>query len=345
MRQRLLIVGNPGVTHIGAHFVTAAKALRLKIKLCDTNAAWDAAWPVTKFNWWLRGHRPPHLRQFSRHVLRTCESKKPTWILLTGLAPVERSILEEIGEMDIVRLLYLTDDPWNPAHKGSWFLQTLPFFERVYSPRRSNLEDLKGIGCNKASYLPFAFDPETHFPEQPAEADKKDPFAHEIVFIGGADADRTPYISALIREGFEVGLYGGYWERFSSTRSRALGHVDPQSMRKIVAESHVALCLVRRANRDGHAMRSYELPAMGACMLVEDTQEHREILGQDGDNVVYFSTVAEMIGKLRWLLKHEEERTRLSEAVRAHVIKGRNTYGDRLLSMLQMKSQGKSASN
>lgn len=343
--QGLVIIGNPNPTHVGAHFVNAAKTLGVSVRLCDSGVAFDAFWPVVKLNWWLRGHRPPRLRQFSRQVLETCESTKPTWILLTGLAPVDRTVLEKIGSMGIARLIYLTDDPWNPAHTASWFLQTLPLFERVYSPRKSNLEDLKRLGCESVSYLPFAFNPKIHFPENSDGTDENIRFGHEIVFIGGADADRTPYISALIREGFKVGLYGGYWERFAGTKAHALGQVDSHTMRRIVAESHVALCLVRRANRDGHAMRSFELPAMGACMLVEDTEEHREIFGKDTDKVVYFSTVSEMIGKLRWLLDHKKQRKRLSDAVHALIVEGGNTYSDRLAFMLQLDREGKSSPN
>ena len=51
----------------------------------------------------------------------------------------------------------------------------------------------------------------------------------------------------------------------------------------------VNLCLVRRAKRDGHVMRSFEIAAVGGCMLAQDTDEHREIFGPEGEAVRLFS--------------------------------------------------------
>jgi spore maturation protein CgeB len=82
-------------------------------------------------------------------------------------------------------------------------------------------------------------------------------------------------------------------------------------------------------------MRTFEVPAIGACMLTEDTQEHREIFGEEGQAVVYFRSKSEMVEKLRWLLGHDHERERLASAAHELITNGRNTYKDRLLQMLE----------
>ena len=99
--------------------------------------------------------------------------------------------------------------------------------------------------------------------------------------MGGADRDRVPFIAALGAAGFSIALYGDHWDRFPETKPYDRGYADPQTLRQATAAAKIALCLVRRANRDGHVMRSFEIPAIGACMLVEDTEEHREIFGPD----------------------------------------------------------------
>jgi spore maturation protein CgeB len=78
------------------------------------------------------------------------------------------------------------------------------------------------------------------------------------------------------------------------------------------------------------------MPAIGACMLVEDTGEHREIFGGDREAVVYFRSIGEMVEKLRWLLDHDCERRRLAASVHRLIISGKNTYKDRLISMLAL---------
>jgi spore maturation protein CgeB len=257
-------------------------------------------------------------------------------MLSTGLAPIEAWALEAIGKLGVQRLNYLTDDPWNPAHRALWVMEALPLYDHVFSPRHANLEDLRQLGCAKISYLPFAYAPELHFPESPAASEEWASCPADVVFAGGADRDRVPYMAALIRAGFQVALYGGYWERYPEARTYVRGHADPQTLRMAISTAKVALCLVRRANRDGHVMRTFEVPAIGACMLTEDTEEHREIFGEEGKAVVYFRPILEMIEKLRWLLDHDDERQRLAEAAYRLIVNGRNTYKDRLLTMLEL---------
>lgn len=332
---RLLIVGNPSEIHVGSHLAKAARMLGIEVDMLDMTQAF-AAPRVVRSLWWRWDRRPFRLRTFSRAVVEQCRTFQPTWLLTTGLAPVDEAALQEIGRMGIARLNYLTDDPWNPAHRARWFFRAVLHYDHVFSPRQANLEDLRRLGCREVTYLPFAYNPTLHFPEPPCTVEEKARFACDVVFAGGADRDRVPYIAALIRAGFNVGLYGGYWERYPETRAHARGHVDMPTLRKAIGGAKVALCLVRRANRDGHVMRTFEVPAMKACMLTEDTQEHREIFGPEGEAVLYFRTPDEMITKLRWLLDHDDERRRLAAAARARIINGRNTYKDRLMTMLEL---------
>ena len=155
-----------------------------------------------------------------------------------------------------------------------------------------------------------------------------------MAFAGGADPDRIASIGVLTRRGFRVALYGGYWQRYGETRTQGRGHADPQTLRKAIAGAKVALGLVRRANRDGHSMRTFEVAAMGGCMLAEDTDEHRQILGEDGEAAVYFRSPAEMIERLQWLLAAEDERQRLKVTIQARITSQPNTYQDRLEAML-----------
>jgi spore maturation protein CgeB len=334
--KSMLLVGNPGVVHVGTHLLQAVKTLNLQVVFADATKAFAGPLWSVKFHWWLRGHHPPLLRRFSQHVIQFCQEFQPSCLLSTGIAPIERSALEAIGNLGIQRLNYLTDDPWNPAHWAPWFMKALPCYDQIFFPRRANLEDLQRLGCPKVAYLPFAYAPEIHFREPPATPSEEACLSSDVVFAGGADRDRVPLMAALARAGFRVRLYGGYWERFPETRPYTHGNADPHTLRKVIAAAKVALCLVRRANRDGHVMRTFEVPAMGGCMLTEDTEEHREIFGEEGKAVVYFRIVDEMIQKLNWLLDHDDERRRLADTAHTLITEGSNSYKDRLVSMLDL---------
>jgi len=338
MAERLLMVGNPERIHIGAHLHEAARELGLAVRFCDARRAAEGPRWLARLNWHLRGHRPARLRSFSNHVVEACRDFEASWLLAAGIAPIDEEALMSIGELGVRRLNYLTDDPWNPALRGAWFLRALPHYDSVFSPRRSNLGELRTHGCSRGSYLPFAYAPSQHYDERP-RVEEEAKLASDVIFVGGADRDRLPLVTALISAGLRVALYGGYWNQYTETRRHDRGHADPQTLRKATHAAKIALCLVRRANRDGHVMRSFEIPAIGACMLVEYTEEHSEIFGPDGESVVYFRSIPEMVDKAHWLLDRPDERQRLAAATHLRIVNGSHTYRDRLAAMLGLRTK------
>jgi hypothetical protein len=332
---RLLLVANPSEVHVGAHFYAAARRLNIPVSLVDSSKALSGNRWVNSFCYHLRGHRPFHLHRVSRQVRAEAERFQPTVLLATGMAAIEAKDLSAIRAMGVHTCNFLTDNPFNPSLASSWFTKALPEYDVVFNPRRSNIDDLRAAGCRDVRYLRFAYAPEIHFPEKPANQAECAKFDSELFFAGAADRDRIDYMALLIQKGVRLALYGSFWDRYSPTRSVALGVADAATARKAVAGGKAALCLVRRANRDGHCMRTFELPAMRACMVVEDTEEHREIFGPDGECVVYFQTAEDMLAGVRRLVADDEARTRLADACYKRICGGRNTYQDRLVEMLR----------
>jgi spore maturation protein CgeB len=78
-------------------------------------------------------------------------------------------------------------------------------------------------------------------------------------------------------------------------------------------------------------MRTFEMAAIGTCILAEDTDEHRAILG---DEAIYFTTPDEMVARCRELLADDDRRAALAAAARRRITTGPNTYADRLGKML-----------
>jgi spore maturation protein CgeB len=330
---RLLIVGNPDPVHVGSHLHMAAGSLQIEARLCDTREAYDAPAWRQKTDWWMRGRRPARLPEFSARVLQTVRSFAPDVVLATGLAPLNAATLKTIGELGAARVNFLSDDPWNPAHRAPWFLDALKHYDHIFTPRCANVPDLQQCGTATVSVLPFAFAPDQHFPEPPAADDAS--WQADVMLAGGADRDRVASVVPFIRAGFSVALYGGYWDRYRETRDAARGLLDAAGLRRATAAAKVCLGLVRRANRDGHSMRSYEVPAMGGCLVAEDTSDHRAMFGADGHAVAYFAEPEEAIEKVAALLRREDLRRDLARRAHAIVTTGGHTYADRLKSILQ----------
>ncbi|WP_424099155.1 CgeB family protein [Moorena producens] len=331
--MKILIIGISGGTNIGGSFLKAANNLGISSVFKNRENAYQAPRWLKLYNWHIRGKYPSKLKKSEQELLRISAQFCPQYLLTTGITPISQTTLQKIGSMGVQRINFLTDDPWNPAHYAPWFLKALPHYDIVFSPRHAVISDLLNLGCRQVEYLPFAYDLDLFYPEKFDQVNDNVSMP-DIVFAGGADRDRIPYISALIKAGFQVDLYGGYWERYPETRTHTRGQADVPTLRKALSSAKIGLCLVRRANRDGHCMRTFEVPAVGTCMLTEDTQEHRDIFGSDGEAVMYFSDVDEMIQKARWLLDNDTERERLAQTAHQLITQGKHTYRDRLKTII-----------
>jgi hypothetical protein len=330
--DRLLVVGNPDPVHVGAHLMAAARDLSVSQACCDVRKAHQAPVWRQKVGWWLQGHRPPRLSEFSHNVVRVASDVAATVVVATGVAPITGPDLDALRARGIAVGNFLTDDPWNPAHRAPWFLDALPRYDIVWTPRRANLDALEALRGPRVVWVPFAYQPDAHYPDLGGDS-AEDP-TYDVLFVGGADSDRAAFMRDLSGAGLRLALYGGYWKDDRRLRPWARGWLDLPGLRRAVPRARINLCLVRRANRDGHTMRSYEAAAMGGCLLVEDTDDHRALFGEDGAAVHYVRNSADAVARARWLLDRPADRTRLRLASRARLLAGAHRYRDRLQQML-----------
>lgn len=331
---RVLLVADPAPTQLGAHLLDAAASLGVDIELCDTREAYRGSVIQRKMAWWLAGHRPARLDAFSASVAASARRHRADVVVTTGLAPVTREILDRIHASGVRVLNFLTDDPWNPAHRAPWFLKALAAYDIVFSPRRANLDDLRQAGVRRVEYLRFGYSPTAHRPERPA-ADLAATFEADVMLAGGADPERVRTVAPLLAAGVSVALYGGYWTRYPETRAHARGMLDEADLRHATAAARVCLGLVRRANRDGHSMRTFEVPAMRGCLLPERTDDHVDLFGDESNGACYFSGPGDVVAAVRRLLDDAGARQRLAARTQDVVLHGHHTYADRLAAMLE----------
>lgn len=329
---RIAIVGAFGGPHLGSSFCRAAAALGLNPVCFDVAEAFATNRIRRSLAWHLNGHRPALLSKFSAHILAQCRQIRPAILLSTGMAGPQTQELEAIRRLGTAAVNYSCDDPWNRKLASKWHFDSLPAYDVVFTPRRANVDDLRRLGCVDVRYLPFGYDPEVFRPGLP----KADTPVHDVLFVGTGDRDRADFMAEFIeRSGLRPGLVGGNWHRFPRLRPYALGVKAPDEISAMTAAAKVNLCLVRRANRDGHVMRSFEIPAIGGCMLAEDTAEHRDIFGSDGESVRYFTDPRSAAEHAQRLIEAPAERWRMAAALRDRIANEANTYRARLTTMLQ----------
>lgn len=158
--MKIVIVGFNKPGHMGFYLATAARQLKLQYRIIDMIDADASSRILRSIAWHFCDKRPTHLSRFANQVWNVCTELQPDAVLTTGCAPLYREDIEKLRALDAKVINYSTDDPWNPALRSSWFLNALPAYDAIYTPRHANHDDFIRCGVRRVRYLPFAYDPE-----------------------------------------------------------------------------------------------------------------------------------------------------------------------------------------
>jgi spore maturation protein CgeB len=280
--------------------------------------------------------RPLTRWAFNRALLDQARRFRPQLVLAVKAPYIMPATLRRIkDETGALLVNYATDDPFNPANATPDLVAGIPYYDLYACTKRAIMDDVRRAGCRRVAYVPFGYKPALHFPEQPATPEERARFESDVALVGGADADRLPFVEALARvSGLSLALYGGYWTRYPHLRRYARGFARGRDYRLALGGAKIVLCLVRRANRDGHAMRSLEIPACGAFMLAERTDEHQALF-REGKEAVFFASPGELSEKVGYYLAQDAERSRIARNGYLRVTTGHHTYQDRVREIVE----------
>lgn len=331
--ERLVLFGNLSQGHVGRHFQTAARAIGIDAHCVDSTVMYGNGF-LQRLSWHFLSRKPLHLSRAIDELSAAFDGARGGYLLVSGVSPLPVNFINWLRRKGVRCGIFLTDDPFNSVHYSKRFISSIPAYNVIFTPRLSNISDLYNVDAARVEFLPFAYDPDSHLAR--VEDISLDPPA-DVMFVGGADADRVPYVRAIVEAGFTVALYGGYWNRDKRLRSYSRGVRTAHDIRIAAKSSKVQVILVRRANRDGHVMRTYEAAASRSCLVVEDSPDHRELFGAEGDAVTYFTSPQDLVNKIRSLVKENVFRSLLANrAFEAVVRKNASTYADRLQTVLKL---------
>lgn len=189
-----------------------------------------------------------------------------------------------------------------------------------------------------SSYLPVCYDPHVHQPG-PFERIRK------VGFIGGGNATRERYLSALARAGVLDYVVGGDWSD-DAVNAVCLGrNVKPAITAGLYGVTRIVLNVFREThhfNREGIAATSlnprvYEATACGALVVSEWRPELDELVPE----MPTFRTEAECVALVNYLLAAPEKAEAIRMACAAKLVL--HTYAARLARVMNVVRQAVAA--
>jgi hypothetical protein len=225
---------------------------------------------------------------------------------------------------------YCNDDPFSPkANKIHWrhLKCAIHLYDINFVYRHHNIEDFRKLGAKRVELLRSYYIAERNFPMEIQQEDQR--FICDVVFAGHYEADfRVDYLESIMRAGFQLNLFGGGWENARTAilpssplhRLYPIAPVVDADYRKALSGAKIALCFFSKLNRDTYTRRNFEIPATGAFMLSEYSDDLATLF-EEGKEAEFFRSKEEMLDKISYFLSHDVERREIARRGRERVMR------------------------
>jgi|RhiMetdeSRZDD1v2_1073273.scaffolds.fasta_scaffold399703_2 spore maturation protein CgeB len=261
---------------------------------------------------------------------------RPDVIFIDSVRVITPITLRTIRQSCNASLVFYSCDDIAARHNSSRQLEACDQeWDIFFTTKSFNVAELKARGVRRPVLVGNAFDPEVHRPWT-AEEIGNEFERFDSVFIGTCEADRMRTLNKLAQAGFSVVLHGNGWVPSKLHPQVTLRPpVYAQDYSRALHSGKLALCFLRKLNRDLVTTRSIELPGAARPMIAEKTREHDELF-EDGRDYVSFSNDTELTERVGALLSDDAARKALAQAGRERCIRSGYSTIDRASEMIRV---------
>jgi spore maturation protein CgeB len=235
---------------------------------------------------------------------------------------VTADALRAIKESGTVCYCYYPDV--STTTHGPYLPLALREHDWIFTTKSFGALDLQQLyGIERVSYLPHAFDPMVHNPQELSSKDIAE-YGCEASFIGSWSRKKQSILEGLVmrRPGLRLKIWGNGWE--------SLPHASPLkrfvAFRAVTGIAYAAAISCSKINLgllyegppealsgDKITSRSFHIPACGGLLLHERTEDFLEIF-TEGVNCVCFDGCDELTSQVDTLLNDQSTRLRIAAA-------------------------------
>lgn len=279
----------------------------------------------------------PGIARMNIDLIRMVNAKKPDILFITRGVPIWPKTINTIKNNGYTKIVSNNND--NPfGHKinlGFWryFIKSIPYYDVNFVFRENNVQEYYLYGAKNVQVLLPYYVPKLHYPILLTK-EEQEKYYCDVVFVGNAqDDDRMIFFEMLSRKKYNFRVHGLNWHRLTRKYSWLNKHCFPAAWginyNRIVSAANISLLFFSRKNKDTYTTRSFELPALGACMLSERTNDMLYWFREDKE-AAYFSSTDELLGKVDWLLSNAAIRKAISKEATRRVKEIGGSVNDRM---------------
>jgi spore maturation protein CgeB len=147
---------------------------------------------------------------------------------------------------------------------------------------------------------------------------------YDVTFIGSPKtelAERYELIKFLKDNGINIKVFGWGWDNYPDLQEVSGGVLSSDEMIKVTNQSKIHLCLSK--NNHGEKQLKGKIFEAGACKTFVLTEYCKDYLDffKEGKELVMFKDKKELLDKIRYYLKNEDEREQIAKKAYEKIIK------------------------
>lgn len=276
------------------------------------------------------------VREYNAELLRLVRRFEPEMFLVFKGPFVEGETLRAVRAAGVRAYCFYPDVSFR-AH-GPWIPGALPQYDWVFTTKSFGIDDMREqLGITHSSLIMFAADPELHRPVELTRRDHER-FDCDVSYIGTWSPKKERLLGELIRRrpALRVRIWGEQWNKAEhpSVAGAVGGHeVIGEDFVRAICGSRINLSImserrVGSSRGDQVASRTFAVPACGAFVIHERTDELRALFRED-EEVVCFGDLDELVVKIDRYLADDARRDSIAAEGRRVVLE-RHTWDQRI---------------
>ncbi len=271
----------------------------------------------------------------SRQLVKSVLDFQPDLVLVVNGNLISSRALLKIRQTTKTTLFhYYGEDFFNPLNTKNTLRKSIYRYDHLFTTKTFNVPELSKMGLSHITYIPCGYIPCCHYPVSVTAEDVRQ-YGSDLTFVGSFETERALILSEL--KDFHLRIWGANWHKARKELglNRSIEHraVFCDEMSRVWNASKINLAFLRKANRDHHDQRTFEIPACGGFELAERTDEILSFF-QEGSEIECFGSVDELKDKADYYIRHEEQRKRIASGGLNRVRRSSYSYTDHIQTIL-----------
>ena len=260
---------------------------------------------------------PMDITNANQNIVNKIKKQKPDILWLdkaNTIKPKTLQIVKKISPQTKI-IGYSPDYMTRHVNRSFYFVKSLKYYDFFFTTKSYGVKELKKLGAKKVFFVNNSYDPNSHKKIILSHKEKQK-FKSQVGFVGTWEKDRARYIRFIASSGIQVKWWGGVSNRHLLLNS-FYNHANlikynktliGKNYTRAINSFDIALCFLRKDNKDLQTTRSVEITACGTFMLAERTKEHQQLF-KEGKEAEFFSSETELIQKIKYYLKNKKKKS------------------------------------